>query len=97
MAAEIIVMAAFSLSLGSLFQSGQMSLWMWCTDVLLDSTTHLGAQLNPVSSFLTARCFSVLGLPEVSWFSPLFPLALPPGGFLHLYPQLKFSFLLFMF
>lgn len=36
----------------------------------------------------------MLGLMEVSWFSPLFPLALPPGGFLNLYLQLNYSFLL---
>lgn len=51
MAAKIVVMAAFSVSLGSLFQSGQMSLWVWCTGVILDSTTNLGTWFSPVSSY----------------------------------------------
>lgn len=109
MAAEIVVLTTFSLSLESYcFNLGrclsrcgtQLSSWV----TLLTWGLCFSPVLAPLFSkphvifFLDCQLLLNAWLPRiVSWFSPLFPLVLPPRRLLHLYLQLKFSSLLLCF
>lgn len=108
MATEIVVMTAVNLSLESYCSplsrcvsrcGTQLSSWITLlTWALCFSPALVSLFSKPVFLFLDCQLLLEARPPRiVSWFSPLFSLVLPPTTFLHLYLQLKCSFLLLCF